>query len=76
MITTVGVYSNLTYKVNGVKDEDLSDHIEYNKVMRFGRALLVDGKVVYTGYFSESDIPMLEEKFGSIVAKSLSNEYH
>ena len=76
MSTTVGVYSNLSYVVNGVLPEHLEDHIDYNKVMRFGRALLVDGKVVHTGYFSESDIPMLEEKFGHIKADFISKEYH
>ena len=50
---TRGVYSNGDYKDNAVRAEDLQKHIEYNKTMRFGRALLVDGVVVYNGYVSE-----------------------
>lgn len=73
--TTVGVYSNLEYKINGVEPDHLEGHVEYNKSMRFGRALLVDGKVVYRGYFAEEDIPMLEEKFGHLRASKVSDKY-
>ena len=31
MHVTVGVYMNGVYKVNIVRDEDLEDHIQYNK---------------------------------------------
>lgn len=48
--TTIGVYSDGSYKVKGVKSEDLASHIEYNKNFRFGRALIIDGEVVYNGY--------------------------
>lgn len=61
--TTIGVYLNGDYRVNGVKSENLENHIEYNKTLRFGRALLVDGKVIHTGYYKTKDIPVLEEKF-------------
>jgi len=64
--TTVGVYLNKTYKVNGVREEFLKEHIEFNKTHRFGRALLVDGKVEYLGYFNESDRETLEREFGHI----------
>jgi len=73
--TTVGVYSNMEYKINGVDPDHLEGHIEYNKGWRFGRALLVDGKVVYTGYFSEEDIPMLESRYGHLRAPRLSETY-
>ena len=66
--TTVGVYiGDMSFKINGVRDIDLKDHIEYNKTFRFGRSLLVDGKVEYLGYFKESDREMLEEKFKDCV---------
>lgn len=65
--TTIGVYLNGDYKVNGVKTENLESHIEYNKEMRFGRALLVDGKVVHLGYYKESDRTTLEEKFKNVI---------
>lgn len=49
IIHTRGVYPNGDYKDNGVLQEDLDNHIEYNKTFRFGRALFVDGKCVYEG---------------------------
>lgn len=54
--TTIGIYPNGSYKVNGVTDENLKDHVEYNKVNRFGRALIVNGEIVYKGMMKESDI--------------------
>lgn len=74
--TTVGVYRNLDFVVNGVHFIDLEKHIEYNMNMRFGRALLVEGKVVHKGYFSDSDVEMLEEKFGNKKADRFSEKYH
>jgi hypothetical protein len=59
---TIGVYSNDSYKRNIVRPEDLERHIEYNKVMRFGRALFVDGKCVYSGYLNEEKIKEWTEK--------------
>ncbi len=53
---TYGVYRNGTWKRNAVLDEDLASHIEYNKMMRFGRALIVDGEVVHCGYFPQEEI--------------------
>ena len=64
--TTVGVYLNGDYKTNGVESENLESHINYNKVYRFGRALLVDGKVVHLGYYKESEREMLETKYGTL----------
>jgi hypothetical protein len=61
--TTISVYLNGDYKTNGVREDLLESHIEYNKTMRFGRALLVDGKVVHLGYYNESDRKILEKKF-------------
>lgn len=54
--TTIGVYPNseigniASVKVNGVLEEHLKSHIDYNKTWRFGRALFVDGVCVYEGY--------------------------
>lgn len=56
MHVTVGVYNNNEYKYNIVLDEDLENHIEYNKTFRFGRALFVDGKCVNRGYLSDERI--------------------
>ena len=48
--TTVGIYPNGHSKVNGVLPEHLKEHIEYNRVCRPGRMLMVDGEVVLKGY--------------------------
>lgn len=53
---TRGVYNNGEFKDNGVSAEHLAEHIEYNKTFRFGRALLVDGVVVYNGYLSNEQL--------------------
>lgn len=45
MHVTVGVYMNGQYKYNIVRDEDLENHIKYNKIFRFGRGLFVDGEM-------------------------------
>lgn len=51
--TTIGLYSNGDYVVNGVHEDHLDDHIKYNTTFRGGRALFVDGKCVYIGYMTE-----------------------
>jgi hypothetical protein len=51
--TTIGLYANGDYKINGVHEDHLEGHITYNKLMRPGRALFVDGKCVFGGYLSE-----------------------
>lgn len=51
--TTVGLYFNGEFAVNGVHPNDLEDHIEYNKTHRPGRALIVDGKIIHRGYWPE-----------------------
>lgn len=53
---TYGVYFNRSWKRNAVHPNDLAGHIEYNKFWRFGRALIVDGVVVHTGYFKQEEI--------------------
>ena len=60
--TTIGVYADGSYKTNGVKHEHLKVHIEYNKTMRFGRALFVDGKCVHNGYLNSTEVKEFEEK--------------
>ena len=46
---TLGVYASGQYTYNVVKEEDLENHIEYNKTFRPGRLLYVDGKRVHDG---------------------------
>lgn len=42
--TTIGLYLNGDYVVNGVLDDHLANHIKYNINNRWGRALFVDGE--------------------------------
>jgi len=53
---TIGIYRDGSYKWNGVSSEHLANHIEYNKNMRFGRALIVDWKIVHLGYLTEDTL--------------------
>ena len=63
---TVGVYSDGSYVVNIVRDDDLEKHIEYNRTFRPGRMLFVDGKFRCGGVLSEPEktkqISIWEEK--------------
>ena len=63
---TVGVYMNGQYKVNVVRDEDLDDHIQYNKTFRFGRGLFLDGKCVHQGYLSGEQVRNWENKISKM----------
>lgn len=60
--TTIGIYNNGDYKTNGVLPEDLQAHIDYNIENRWGRALVVDGKIVYCGYLNEEGINEILDK--------------
>jgi len=73
--TTIGLYPNGEYKVNGVSKEDLEAHIEYNKTMRFGRALFVDGELVYKGMGCETAIEGFKEKAKEIKMKKVTKPY-
>ena len=60
--TTVGVYNDKTYKVNGVKSEHLAEHIKYNLDLRPGRALVVDGQCLNGGYIGEEEALKIASK--------------
>tara|TARA_R100000951_G_C2649244_1_gene183794 strand:+ start:2712 stop:2954 length:243 start_codon:yes stop_codon:yes gene_type:complete len=60
--TTIGLYADGSFKINGVEAKDLETHIQYNKNNRPGRALFVDGKCIYSGYISEKEVKSFEEK--------------
>lgn len=47
---------------NGVATEHLRDHIEYNLVMRFGRALFIDGICVNEGYLGTERCDKIAEE--------------
>ena len=50
---TRGVYPNGDFRDNAVSAEHLEGHIEHNKTWRPGRALFVDGVLVYAGLVSK-----------------------
>lgn len=64
--STIGVYVGIQdrrhWKLNGVKEENLEAHIEYNKKWRPGRGFFVDGKCVNKGYLSDEDVERLEKE--------------
>jgi hypothetical protein len=59
--TTIGLYANGSFKMNGVKAEHLNDHLLYNKTYR-SRAMFVDGKCVDKGYLSLEVVEAFEER--------------
>lgn len=61
--TTIGVYNNGSFKINGVCETNLQNHIWFNKTYRFGRALFVDGKCVHNGYLDDERIKNYENLF-------------
>ena len=63
--TTIGVYPTGDMKLNGVKEENLEMHIEYNIQNRWGRALFVDGKCVHKGGLDALQIHFHEMLFKS-----------
>ena len=63
---TIGVYKNGDYKVNVVREEHLESHIEYNKTMRFGRGLFVDGECLNQGYLDDNEVKEWTEKIKEI----------
>ena len=72
MKRTIGIYLNGDYKLNNVAEEHLEYHIRYNLNHRPGRALVVDGEIVNTGYLTRERIEeMLKGKLKDVVrAKS------
>ncbi|MGL4467943.1 MAG: hypothetical protein ACRCUK_10690 [Plesiomonas shigelloides] len=74
--TTIGLYRNGEYVVNGVKDDHLEDHVKYNIACRGGRALFVDGKCVHTGYMSREECDeFIISTAGKIVATKCTAPY-
>lgn len=52
----LNIYSNGSYVSEIVKDSDLKNYIEYNKLWRFGRLIYVDGQRVYNGCIKNEDL--------------------
>lgn len=75
--TTIGLYPSGDYKVNGVTSDNLQSHIEYNKKYRPGRALIVDGNIVYNGMMQDGHILKVMEvkKLKDITATKNTQPY-
>lgn len=61
--TSIGLYANGDFKINGVISENLAGHIKYNRMFRPGRALIVDGHCVLSGMVSPEVIGIIENNF-------------
>lgn len=57
---TVGCYADGSRKTNGVKSENLAEHIQYNLIFRPGRALFVDGFCLHEGYLDKGRCAEIE----------------
>lgn len=66
MIIGYGLYPNGDYKRNVVRPEHREGHIEYNIQMRPGRALILDGEVVYPGFVAPDVIAAFLAKIPEI----------
>lgn len=73
--TTIGVYPNGEYVVNGVSEEDLKEHIEFNKMMRPGRGLMINGVFIWNGNIDETDIFKYTTKLSEIYMTKISTLY-
>jgi len=62
VFSTIGVYANGSRQYNGVRREDLHAHVEYNLHYRSGRALIIEGRCVYSGHVDDKKIKSLEEE--------------
>ena len=60
--TTIGLYANGSFKINGVLPIDLKNHIEYNLKYRVGRSFFVDGKCLNKGYQNDQEIKDFKER--------------
>lgn len=74
---SIGVYASGKSVVNIVRPEHLEHHIEYNKTMRFGRALFVDGVCEHAGYLSEKKTKEWEEKISRMsINSNIPSEFY
>lgn len=63
------VYNDGSKTDNGVAKEDLKDHIWYNKTMRFGTALFINGVCVNYGYLGKERCDKIAEEIKGLQIK-------
>lgn len=73
---TVGVYPNNDYKTNCVPDFELEEHVQYNKEMRGGRGLFVDGVCVHRGGLSLEQVAEWEIKSKTLPMPAITYPRH
>lgn len=56
-----GVFNNNEFVDNGVAADKLHDYIQFNLVMRPGRAIFVDGICMYEGYLSKEQCDLMSQ---------------
>jgi hypothetical protein len=66
MIIGYGLYPSGDYRRNVVRPEHRESHIGYNILMRPGRALILDGEVIYRGSVSPEVIEAFLSKVPEI----------
>lgn len=76
IITTVGLYPTGSYKSNGVVWENLFFHIYYNITARFGRALIVNGILIYPGINNENSWNTKKDEIIKITVSENTQPYH
>lgn len=71
------VYNDGSRTYNGVLAEHLDDHIHYNRTMRFGCALFIDGVLMNEGYLTprRCEVIAFELKVRPVVMKSCTVPY-
>lgn len=67
---SVRIYNNGSYVVNNVRPDHIEDHINHNKLFRFGCALVVDGEIHNEGYL---DVDRIMEIYRSIDVSKYKN---
>ena len=60
--TTIGLYADGSFKMNGVLPQDLKGHVEYNKKYRVGRTFFVDGELIHKGYHNDEQVKAFQER--------------
>ncbi len=74
----VGVYLNGDHTINIVDPADVFEQIGYNKRLRYGRALFLDGGCIHEGYLNKDSIAEWTNKLTEmkIDSSKVSRIYH
>jgi len=59
-------YANGSFVINGVKSANLAGHIKYNRIMRPGRSLFINGLCVLPGYLEPAQTEAIETRLAGV----------